>query len=164
VIWVIDASDRRHFGDARYQFDILKDSLAMAIDAPFLILANKIDWPYAAKAGEVISALSLGELQNPWVSLFRRICTVRLYSLVACTHWWQRCQPCSMQNGFGVYEGMKWLADALSENLLNKSHPAVNMELDLALAQAFAFTDVHKPGHDAIRMPGQFPGGRVAEL
>jgi len=92
IIFVVDSNDRERLIEAREEFQrVVQDD--QLIDAVFLILANKQDIPNAMNVYELTDKLGLHELlQN------------RMWHI----------QATSATQGYGLYEGLEWLSDELS--------------------------------------------------
>ncbi|XVF62488.1 hypothetical protein PTKIN_Ptkin09bG0012000 [Pterospermum kingtungense] len=58
VVYLVDAYDKERFAESKRELDALLSDEALA-NAPFLILGNKIDIPYAASEDELLYHLGL---------------------------------------------------------------------------------------------------------
>merc|ERR1712093_12867 len=91
VIFVVDSNDRERVEEAREELNavLAADELR---DACVLVLANKSDLPRSMTAAEVADGLGLHKLRRQWFI-----------------------QSTCATNGDGIYEGMNWLCDTVSE-------------------------------------------------
>jgi len=93
VIFVVDSSDRERIEDAREElFKLLGDDEMR--DAVLLVLANKQDLPNAMSGTEISEKLGLHDLRS--------------------RQWFL--QTACATSGDGIYEGLDWLARALSQS------------------------------------------------
>jgi len=99
LIFVVDSSDAERFSEARDELHaMLADDSLRGI--PVLVLANKCDLPTAASVAEVAADLNLSKLR---------------------THKWY-VQASSAISGDGLYEGLDWLASALTSQTRSLQH------------------------------------------
>jgi ADP-ribosylation factor protein 1 len=92
IIFVVDSADQERIGEARDELaSMLKaDELK---DAVVLVFANKQDFSHALSVAEVMRKLDLP------ANTGRKV----------------HCQAASATTGFGIYEGMEWLAQAIKK-------------------------------------------------
>jgi ADP-ribosylation factor protein 1 len=90
VIFVVDSCDRVRVKAARDEIAKMMAEPALA-DAKLCVFANKQDMPTAMGASELVEALELRSLKAQWFL-----------------------QPTCATTGAGLYEGLDWLASALS--------------------------------------------------
>lgn len=92
VIFVVDSADQDRLDEAQEELAAMLRSDELR-DAALLVFANKQDYSHALSVEKVMTRLGLDdELRRG-----RRVC----------------CQASSATDGFGVYEGMEWLAQSL---------------------------------------------------
>ena len=68
VIWVLDASDRSRRVQLGIFADRLKGSKRLSLNAPVLILGNKIDVEHHMRTPDVVKLLGLHDFVNLWVN------------------------------------------------------------------------------------------------
>ena len=89
IAFVIDSSDHRRLGEcSRVMQEVLDDDLLLGV--PLLVLANKQDVPNAIPSGEIEELMHLGSIRD--------------------RAW--RCIACSALRDKGLYDGLRWLAEA----------------------------------------------------
>eukprot|EP01094_Clydonella_sp_ATCC50884_P010242 TRINITY_DN19809_c0_g1_i1.p1 TRINITY_DN19809_c0_g1~~TRINITY_DN19809_c0_g1_i1.p1 ORF type:complete len:201 (+),score=61.39 TRINITY_DN19809_c0_g1_i1:34-603(+) len=99
VIFMVDASDRSRFEEAREELhELMKDeNLART---PFLILGNKEDITGAVSRQELIGALELPESELGNNSQYADLRSAQVFM-------------CSLVEGTGVAEAIDWLSDCI---------------------------------------------------
>jgi small GTP-binding protein len=90
VIFVVDANDVSRLSIAKQELDVLLEAEELR-DACVLVWANKQDLPGACSAAQVMEALELMKQRS------------RVFNV----------QACQATSGFGLYEGLDWLKNAL---------------------------------------------------
>ncbi|KNC49990.1 ADP-ribosylation factor 1 [Thecamonas trahens ATCC 50062] len=88
LIYVIDANDRDRLSEARDELNNVLGAPELA-GVPLLIMANKMDLPYALPVSDIAAALGLAAETRPWYI-----------------------QATSCLSGDGLYEGLDWLRTA----------------------------------------------------
>lgn len=96
IIFVVDMSDKLRIDEVKREFDLRIRSNYMFYEIPILIMGNKIDLPDVMSEDELIVAL---ELNDP--------------TKVPASY---RLQPCSAKTGEGIYDGLKWLLEAIDSS------------------------------------------------
>jgi len=92
LIYVVDSNDRERISEARSELEhlLVQDELR---DVKVLVLANKQDMPNAMSTSEISSKLGLSNHTG--------------------RQWY--IQPTVATNGEGLYDGLEWLNDELSQ-------------------------------------------------
>ncbi|BCS24236.1 ADP-ribosylation factor family protein [Aspergillus puulaauensis] len=94
VIYVVDATETNRLDDARYELKCLLEFTGLYdenSEVPVLVFANKNDLDGAKPGGDILEALQPKALKKQ--------------------RW--KVVPCSALNGYGIDEGMDWLAGLL---------------------------------------------------
>ncbi|KAJ8598945.1 hypothetical protein CTAYLR_009641 [Chrysophaeum taylorii] len=92
LIFVVDSNDRARLDEARIELHKLLQQVELR-DACLLVYANKQDLPNAVPATDLAAKLDLTSLR---------------------THQWY-VQACAATTGDGLYEGLDWMAKALTD-------------------------------------------------
>lgn len=99
IVFVLDANNRRRFYEAKVELNALLTEEQIS-DVPIVIIANKIDEPYAASEDEVRCFFGLKDLTSGKMVMSRKEIPGRPLELFMCS--------VLQQQGYG--EAIRWLA------------------------------------------------------
>lgn len=99
VVYLVDAYDRERFAESKRELDALLSDEALA-SAPFLVLGNKIDLPYAASEEELRYSLGLTNFTTGKGKVDLTESNVRPLEVFMC----------SIVRKMGYGEGFKWMS------------------------------------------------------
>ncbi|XP_056172235.1 GTP-binding protein SAR1A [Syzygium oleosum] len=99
AVYLVDAHDKERFAESKRELDALLSEEALA-KAPFLVLGNKIDIPYAASEDELRYHLGLTNLTTGQWKVNLADQTVRPLEVFMC----------SIVRKMGYGEGFKWMS------------------------------------------------------
>lgn len=99
MVYLVDAYDRERFAESKRELDALLSDEALA-SAPFLVLGNKIDLPYAASEEELRYSLGLTNFTTGKGKVDLTESNVRPLEVFMC----------SIVRKMGYGEGFKWMS------------------------------------------------------